>query len=161
MRFLLLLLPNFYDIFTAIMIGYAFMLHSDGKLRLSFALACLLIYATTRIGIFAGKLIHMLIGKAATEPEGEQTPDVIVKRMVLDFGPQCMFVVICQVILALLFMTPVASTETKQLPPTTQPIQEAEQVQAEAPATEQQIESAIPSEETAKTAAETEPDNII
>ncbi len=161
MRFLLLLLPNFYDIFTAIMIGYAFMLHGDAKLKIPFALACLLIYATTRIGIFAGKLIHKIIGNAATEPEGEQTPEVLAKRMILDFGPQCVLVVICQLILALLFLNPTAGAEAKQLPPIAQPVQEAEQVQAEAPVAPEQIEAAIPpAEETAKTQAQAEPDNI-
>ena len=57
MNILLLLIPNLYDVFTLIMIGYAFMLHQKGELQISFAVACGLIYVATRLGIFAGKYI--------------------------------------------------------------------------------------------------------
>ena len=98
MRFLLFLLfPNLYDIFTAIMIGYAFMLHQKGELQISFGLACGLIYIATRLGIIAGKILHMILGKPQTDEVDEQ--DAGGKRFIFDFGPQIICVVAFQVIM--------------------------------------------------------------
>ena len=82
MRFILLLLPNLYDIFTVLMIGYAFILNHNSQLQIPFGIACLLIYATTRIGIFAGKIIHLMIGYSNVQEEGmEQPADVVARKM--------------------------------------------------------------------------------
>lgn len=97
MRFLFLLLPNLYDIFTVIMIGYAFMLHQKGELQISFGLACGLIYIATRLGIFAGKILHMILGKPQADEVDEQEADG--KRFIFDFGPQIICVVAFQVIM--------------------------------------------------------------
>ena len=98
------------------MIGYAYMLNQQNPFPISFGLVCLLIYAATRIGIFAGKLVQMMIGQAP-ETTGEESASVVAKRLVLGFGPQCIFVVICQVILGL---TILPTPTTANLP---QPLQ--------------------------------------
>ena len=112
MRFILLLLPNLYDIFTVLMIGYAFILNHNSQLQIPFGIACLLIYATTRIGIFAGKIIHLIIGHSNVQEEGmEQPADVIVKKMLAGILPQCIFIVICQVVFALFFLQNAAAAK--------------------------------------------------
>ena len=89
MRFLFLLLPNLYDIFTLMMIGYAFMLHQKGELQISFGLACGLIYIATRLGIFAGKILHMILGKPQTDEAENQEAGG--KRFIFPFNPDFCF----------------------------------------------------------------------
>lgn len=97
MRFLFLLLPNLYDIFTLMMIGYAFMLHQKGELQISFGLACGLIYIATRLGIIAGKILHLILGQPQTDEVGEDEAGG--KRFIFDFGPQIICVIAFQVIM--------------------------------------------------------------
>lgn len=105
MRFLLLLLPNLYDIFTLIMIGYAFFLNHNSQLQIPFVTACLLIYATTRVGIFAGKIVNLMAGKSNVDQQNLEEPqDVIVKKMILGIIPQCIFIIVCQIIFAICFL---------------------------------------------------------
>ena len=100
-----IILPNFYDFFTLLMIGYAWFLHSNSQLKVSFGLACLFIYIATRVGILAGEIIRLMIGSSSIEEENMEEPaDVVAKRMVLGFGPQTICVIICQVIVALCFL---------------------------------------------------------
>ena len=136
MRFLLLLLPNLYDIFTVLMIVYAFVLNSNSQLKIPFGLACLFIYLTTRVGIFAGEIVHMIIGKSNPEEDGMEEPaDVVAKRMILGVGPQCLFIIICQVILALCFLQGPASAKMaspeKAVPQEQVQVQDDTQAQAE------------------------------
>jgi len=112
MRFLLLLFPNLYDIFSVLMMGYAWFLNSNSQLKIPFGLACLFIYIATRVGIFAGEIIRLMIGSSSIEEENMEEPaDVVAKRMVLEVGPQTICVIICQVIVALCFLQGPASAK--------------------------------------------------
>ena len=99
MNFLFLLLPNLYDIFTVLMILYAFLLHHKGELQIPFGIACLLIYLATRLGIFAGKIIHKIIGRPQVEASQDQEDGVAAPNFFFDFGPQIVCVVAFQVIM--------------------------------------------------------------
>ncbi|MBR6098736.1 hypothetical protein IKP85_03220 [bacterium] len=155
MRILLLLLPNLYDIFTLLMIGYAFFLHSQSKLQIPFLFACLLIYATTRVGIFAGKIVHMIIGKSTPEEEGEpMEPDVVAKKMILGVGPQCLFIIICQVIVALFFLqnpalAKMVTPDNSAAPQQQEQVQAQPEEQAQAPAEADKASENAPATETA------------
>ncbi len=149
MKLVLLLLPNLYDIFTLMMIGYAFVLHQKGELQIPFAVACGLIYVATRLGIFAGKLLHKILGQpqAVAAAEGA-APDP--KMAVWNFGPQVAFVVIFQLIMALCCLphsTAVAKVPTNQL-------QMQEQNQVETPNSEVVSSNAVNTDETAAKAEE-------
>lgn len=129
MRFILLLLPNLYDFFTLLMIGYAFFLHHNSKLQIPFGIACLLIYATTRIGIFAGKIINLMLNRGGASEEGIEEPaDVVAKKMIMGIFPQCIFIIICQVIFALFFLN--NQDVVKSIMPDKANSQQQEQVQS-------------------------------
>ncbi len=129
MRFLLLLLPNLYDIFTVIMIGYAFILNQKGELQIPFIAACGLIYLATRLGIFAGELLHMILGQPQTDVSEEEGAEPNAKRLLWNFGPQAMFVVIFQVIMLLCCLPHSGSAIAKQPIPKEDLKQEQVQVQ--------------------------------
>ena len=98
MKFLFFLL-NPYDIFTLLMIGYAFLLHQKGELQISFGLACVLIYIATRLGIIAGKILQMILGKPQTDEAEDQEQEAGGKRFIFDYGPQVICVIAFQVIM--------------------------------------------------------------
>ena len=131
MNILLLLIPNLYDVFTLIMIGYAFMLHQKGELQIPFAVACGLIYIATRLGIFAGKLLHKILGQPQIAPAEGEAPDP--RMLVWGFGPQVAFVVIFQLIMALCCLPhssqAVAGVPKEQLQPQSQVQEQVQDVQ--------------------------------
>ena len=151
MKILLLLLPNLYDIFTLLMIGYAYFLHTQSQLKIPFLFACILIYVTTRVGIFAGKIVHMIIGKSKPEEEGEpmeEPADVVAKKMILGVGPQCLFIIICQVIVALFFLQNPALAKMTA-PDNGSASQQQEQVQAQS---EEQAQADVETEKASEDA---------
>lgn len=143
MKLAFLLLPNLYDIFTLMVIGYAFVLNQKGELQIPFAVACGLIYVATRLGIFAGKLLHKILGQPQAVAAEGAAPDP--KMAVWNFGPQIAFVVIFQLIMALCCLphsSAVANVPKEQL-------QMQEQNQSEAPNSEVVSQDAVNTEETA------------
>ncbi|MEE3349607.1 MAG: hypothetical protein VZR09_06165 [Candidatus Gastranaerophilaceae bacterium] len=143
MKLAFLLLPNLYDIFTLMVIGYAFVLNQKGELQIPFAVACGLIYVATRLGIFAGKLLHKILGQPQAVAAEGAAPDP--KMAVWNFGPQIAFVLIFQLIMALCCLphsSAVANVPKEQL-------QMQEQNQSEAPNSEVVSQDAVNTEETA------------
>ncbi len=142
MKLVFLLLPNLYDIFTLMMIGYAFVLNQKGELQIPFAVACGLIYVATRLGIFAGKLLHKILGQPQAATAEGAAPDP--KMAVWNFGPQIAFVVIFQLIMALCCLphsSAVANVPKEQL-------QMQEQNQSEPTNSEVVSKNAVNTEET-------------
>ncbi len=144
MKLVFLLLPNLYDIFTLMMIGYAFVLNQKGELQIPFLVACGLIYVATRLGIFAGKLLHKILGQPQAVAAEGAAPDP--KTALWNFGPQVAFVIIFQLIMALCCLphsSAVANVPKEQL-------QMQEQNQTETPNSEVVSQDAVNTEETAK-----------
>ena len=159
-RLVSILLPNLYDVFTLLMICYAWYLHSNSQLKISFGLACLFIYIATRVGILAGEIIRIMIGSSSMEEENMEEPaDVVAKRMVLGFGPQAICVVICQVIVALCFLqgpatakmspasTYVEPQQVQVVGESSAPVAEATNINIDKPA-ETTVEPAVKADET-------------
>ncbi len=104
MRFLLLLLPNIYDIFTALAIGYAYFVDKETPLKIPFLVACVVIYMATRLGIFAGQIIGMLSGQVNDEQADVNDADAFAKKLIWGFVPQLIGVIIFQVIMAFCYL---------------------------------------------------------
>ena len=116
------------------MIGYAWILHNNSQLKVSFGLACLFIYIATRVGILAGEIIRMMIGSSSIEEENMEEPaDVVAKRMVLGVGPQAICVIVCQVIVALCFLQGPATAKMATPNAYVEPQEQAQVVESPAP----------------------------
>lgn len=104
MRFLMLFLPNIYDILTLLVIGYAYFVDKETPLKIPFLFACIVIYLATRLGIFAGQIIGMLSGQVSAEPADINDADAFAKRILWGFVPQLIGVILFQVLMAFCYL---------------------------------------------------------
>ena len=138
MRFLLLLLPNVYDIFTALAIGYAYFVDKETPLKIPFLFACIVIYVATRLGIFAGQIIGMMSGQVNEEPADVNDADAFAKRLIWGFVPQLIGVIIFQVIMAFCYLPTFPGMPKPQQAPQVQQTQSLFNDKNVAPAASQQ-----------------------
>jgi len=116
MKILMLLLPNVYDIFTAIAILYAYFVNQETPLKIPFALACVVIYAATRVGIIAGQGIGMMSGQGIEETVDANDPDAFARKLMWGFIPQLIGVIAFQIIFAFCYLPSFPGTKSAQQP---------------------------------------------